>query len=364
MDSFVLLPKAVSLNRQSTSFLPSPNIKKILVELNYDLWLKEPTDIVIFGFERSFDNGKTWEHWVSATTHSGKLDKENKPPWLMTSLYQNGTFQVRGFIKSNARVLGLTANLVEGTRVVLADPTIPRSWADTGRKVESAGGGSNSVQVTLNSTAAGSLITVGTACYTSGTWPGDITVIAVSDGINGAYSAAFFKLFNRIVSGLNYFANNAGGNLTITSDPDGTASAIWVAVHEFSGGATTSPLSGTPATASGYSATIASGSFAPADNDVLLLAVGTNESNTTIAENAGSEGFTLSNELESAWDVSSLVFKIISGAPGTVSHTWTAGGIGNYSAGIAAFKPSAAGGLSIPGNPFRKPFVRPFGGVL
>lgn len=347
----ILLNKAATRERRSSAFLPLATVKRVRVRLDFDDWANDPKDEVQFGFEQSFDNGQTWKPWIAWKTHSGRLDKNGQPPWFEIPLYLKDAFRVRAFIistKSGApKVLGLTGFTIDGERKDRGEPKPPHSWADTTRKNESAGGGSDSVEISLNSTASGSLIAVFTSCWDT---DGDNTAIAVSDTTNGSYSSAFYNECadqSKLICDLSYFANNASGNLTITSNPNGTTvGSIWVCVHEFSGGLTTAPLSGTPATNGSTGTAISSGSFSPPDNDVLLLAGAVGDMINTITENAGSEGFTLSNEFETDFETSSFVFKIISGAPGTVSESWTAGDSVAWAAGIAAFKPSGAESLT------------------
>jgi hypothetical protein len=210
------------------------------------------------------------------------------------------------------------------------------SWSATARKNWVSAAGVASLNVTLNSTVAGNLIAVATSGWKS-TGP---TSMAVSDGTNGAYTSAFFAVNGSPAIALHYLPNNAGGNLTVTATP-GPASSydMAIAVHEFSGGDTVAPASGTPATNTGISAADSTGTMTPSDNDVLLLAALDHDSYTAVTENAASEGFTLSNENEGApGQPISLVYKIITGAPGTPSHSWSAGTSANWAAGIAAFK--------------------------
>lgn len=223
------------------------------------------------------------------------------------------------------------------------------AWTNTTRKNSGTGGGVGSINVTLNSTAAGSLIVVGTSWWQGS---GNLLTTTVSDGANGAYTQSF--LVNSPTSGfkvaatLHYFRNNAGGDLTINvafaSGADSTPD-LFAAVHEFAGGDTTAPASGSANSTQGASATASTGSMTPADNDVLLLAM-MSEEQGTITENQAGQGFTLSAESESSGQPGSLVFKIISGAPGTPSHTWAKGISGDWAAGIHAFKP-AGGAVSL-----------------
>ena len=225
------------------------------------------------------------------------------------------------------------------------------AWGDTTRKTEVGGGGVASVNVTLNDTVAGNFIAAGTSAWKS---TGAPAAVAMSDGTNGAYTQSLFTSVGLTAVSLHYFANGAGGAISVTSDPSGggagDANDLYMALHEFSGGDTTSPASGTPATATGTSTTADTGTMTPADDSVLLLAVLDYDSSGTITENAGGEGFTLSNERDigagngpDPGQPGSMVFKILSGAPGTPGHTWSFSSSADWACGIAAFKAAAAG---------------------
>ncbi|MGH7339110.1 MAG: hypothetical protein ACREKH_01335, partial [Candidatus Rokuibacteriota bacterium] len=169
------------------------------------------------------------------------------------------------------------------------------AYTDTGRKAEAQGGGVGSLNVTLNSTVAGNFLALGSSVYQ------DETAVAVSDGVNGSYTQSFRVHVQFATAALHYVANNGGGNLTITSDPSGGAGTYDMSIyaHEFSGGPTSAPASGTPATNTGTGTTSSTTAMTPADNDVLLLAVDSHTTSGTVTENAGGDGFSLSNEHES-----------------------------------------------------------------
>ena len=223
------------------------------------------------------------------------------------------------------------------------------AWTFTGRKATQTGSGVGSLNVTLNGTAAGSLIVVAASVWNGG---GGVTGISVSDNVNGAYTESFRAHDGVQDASLHYYPNNAGGNLTVTVNPAaGTDNYdLWIAVAEFAGGDTASPASGTPATntrgGGTNTATLSTaGPMTPADNDVLVIAVDGHVTAGTISENAGAEGFTLLDENESgaSAEPGGWVYKIISGAPGTPSHSWTIPGSTESACGIAAFKPGVAG---------------------
>jgi len=176
---------------------------------------------------------------------------------------------------------------------------------------------------------------------------GDSVTLSLNDGTNTITNAFTVSNGTACTSALYYIRNHSGGNPTCTIDSGGNLVDWFVEVAEFSGGNTTSPASGTPTTNSGLSGTASTGSMTPADNDVLLLAdMATIVGDPTLTENAGSEGFTLlgENEVTANGARGSALYKILSGAPGTPSESWTISSSGEWAAGIAAFKPAAGGG--------------------
>lgn len=224
------------------------------------------------------------------------------------------------------------------------------AWAFTTRKNTNGVNASASISVTLNSTVAGNLIVVGTTTFApSGTVA---TSIAVSDNVNGSYTQAGFARNGDMGCALHYFVAGAGGNLTITSDPSGASGDsqdLGIFAAEFSGGAASQP-SGTPNTNTGSGTTSSTGTTTPADNDCLLVAIMATDASSpaTITENAGSEGYTLLNEIESVpGELGSFVYKILSGGSGAgQSESWTQP-TEAWAAAIVALKPSVATGAAV-----------------
>lgn len=216
------------------------------------------------------------------------------------------------------------------------------AWAYTGRSATQTGSGGGSLNVTLASTVAGNQIFVGGSYFGFTTVP---TACAVSDSTNGAYTQSFFNNNSFQGASLHYFANNAGGSLTITVNPTATDDRFdfWIVAAEFSGGDTSSLASGTPSSSNGLSTTASTGSTTAADSDALLVAMLGTQTAGTITENAASEGFTLlaENESGASAEPGSLVYKIVSGAPSAASHSWTVAS-GSWAAGIAGYKPGSA----------------------
>jgi hypothetical protein len=214
------------------------------------------------------------------------------------------------------------------------------SYADTARKATAKATTVGSLNVTLNSTIAGNLVICGTSSYDGG---GFSQEPVVTDGGN-TWTKRFTQTGVTVsqCASLSYSVLGTGGNRTINSDPGVNTYDIALFVHEFSGPHST-PASGTPVGAGNSGSALAStGSTIPTDNDVLVIAVeACTNPLSSITENAGSEGFTLSNENENAitGDAGSMVFKIMVGSPGTPSHSWTLGQSTTWECGIAAFKP-------------------------
>lgn len=244
---------------------------------------------------------------------------------------------------SGDRSAGCTASSDDRAAVTLAIAEIPAcsgtTWTSTGIKATGASSSNaDSATLTLGDTSTNSFIAVSVSIFDSDANPASITV---SDNINGTYTSSFYQGITNGGIGIRYFPTNPGGNLIITANPDGATSDFSIMAHEFCGGHAT-PASGSPVTATGSSTTPSTGAMTPADNNVLLLAsVVAHVTPGTITENAGGQGFTLSNEREDGFGgTSSFVYKIISGAPGTPSESWTTTNSGAWAAGIAAFKPA------------------------
>lgn len=216
------------------------------------------------------------------------------------------------------------------------------AWADTTRKAEGGGGGVSSVNVTLNSTIAGNFIAAG-----SDHWTGSVVAPTLSDNVNGSYTTSFSAIEGgEIGASLNYFANNGGGNLTITFNYTQTQD-VGCYVHEFSGGATSNANSGTAATATSTANTAAStGAMTPADSGCLLIGVmgvdanGSQNQNQTGSLPGSGTTWTLSNDRTTA-EPGSMVFLILPGAATTCMHVWS-NPSAIWAAGVAAFKPGAA----------------------
>lgn len=219
------------------------------------------------------------------------------------------------------------------------------AWTYTTRKNKSSGntgGGGTTATVALASTVAGNFL-----CIAIGGWngAGAPTISGVSDSVNGAWTASSFSKANgNPMVALWYLKSGAGGSITVTVTFSKANIDYGLVVAEFSGGDTSSPASGTPVTNSGSGTTATAGSMTPADNDVLVLAAVDVDSYTAVTINAGAEGFTLvdSNEGPTGQPIN-LVYKIISGAPGTPVETWSFASA-TWAAGIAAYKPAAGGG--------------------
>lgn len=227
------------------------------------------------------------------------------------------------------------------------------AWAAVGRKIEGTVGGAGAINITLNSTVAGNFVAVGTSCYNAA---GGAMEPVVTDGGN-TWTKSFTKQgtgsSNIQAASLSYSILGTGGNRTINSDPGASTYDMWANAEEFSDPNAT-PASGTPATGSstGTAGTTSDTSaMTPADNDVLVIAVEGHTAGGTVTENSspGDTGFTLSNDHESgsSAEPGSMVYKIISGSPGTPRAAWTIPS-SHWACGIAAFKPSAAGGTAVP----------------
>lgn len=107
--------------RSTVTIDPVSTVLRLRARLVTDAaeWVTDPLArlTVSFGFERSFDRGVTWEHWISATTRPGFLDKNGAMPSISSRLFSTDTFTVRGFITSTvAAKVGLTGEVIDGVR--------------------------------------------------------------------------------------------------------------------------------------------------------------------------------------------------------------------------------------------------------
>jgi hypothetical protein len=215
------------------------------------------------------------------------------------------------------------------------------AWSDTGRKNKNGTTATtNPLTVALTGTAAHSTIVVGVSAWGNSSSP----TVSVSDDVNGAYEVMIERTQGVTKCGLYYIKDNIGGDLTISvsrSPADDTG----IYAHEFAGGGSTVAVSGTPVGNSDTSWGVGdhAGNITPSDNDVLVLSACQVNENGSITEDVG-DGWTLSNEYEGANQPGGLAFKIISGAPGTISHLWTLPSGREWSAVIGALKPADVGG--------------------
>ena len=219
------------------------------------------------------------------------------------------------------------------------------AWAFV-QKASNGVNGDYLVDTTLNGTTAGNFLVVNVSFQADpGTWVisgGGLTYVSRYGQYDSNQGCGAWQW---------YVASLAGGNVTVRVDssPHSALLNIFVSLAEFSGG-NTSPASGSTNFNLTDSTSIAkTGSISPPDSNVLILANMGNIQSGTVTENQGGQGFTLIDEDQGALSGSSgsAVYKIISGAPGSVSHTWTTPG-NAWCAGIAAYKPGAASLSSTP----------------
>lgn len=177
------------------------------------------------------------------------------------------------------------------------------------------------------------------------TYNGSHTV-TVSDGTNGSYTQAGGYSTAPVGGGrvsIWYIANCAGSvQPTVTVTPD-SASFVTIALHEFSGVATSTPLDATNPHNGSTTTTPTTGTCTAAAGELVFAAfqsgnnpgVGTTVASPfTILLDSANPG---SGPLVAAYDVN---------AAGSEGATWTCNTTGNYAALAASFKPAgAAGGL-------------------
>lgn len=330
----------------SPAITPRTLESTVRVSIDASDWTADPTELIEFGIERSFDGGASWQLWFSTIVTPGGRSQEGRLSFVRVFLEEGDAFPFRAFLTlPKRRTVGLIIETQEGQRPVKIGPGIPQSWAYVQKTQGESGGSAVSTTCALTGVAAGNCLVLGASVWSNSA---QATSVAVSDTVNGAWTSALFVPDTNVsVAAMRFFPNCGAGNptITVTPAPGGGFYDLWVSAAEFSGGATASPLSGTPTTSAGGTSPATTTAMTPADNDVLLAAIMTYNSFSAITENAGGEGFTLIFENnDGSGQPGSFVYKIISGAPGTPAHTWTLGSSALWAAGIAAFKPAAAAG--------------------
>jgi hypothetical protein len=167
-------------------------------------------------------------------------------------------------------------------------------------------------------------------------WQGVSTVtMSVADGVNGTWTAAGAQATETSLphsSQLFYFANTAGGAITITATPsNGTSQPMYMECTELAGMATSNVVDGTPATASSAKA-VTSLSVGPVTtsgtNDLLLLGCGTNSGERFSVPT----GFAQLQALNHA-----AIFVGPASSPGSYSGVCGGGGAA-YTGNLAAFQ--------------------------
>ena len=227
------------------------------------------------------------------------------------------------------------------------------AYTDTTRKVTGSSAAAVSLDIVLNNTVAGNLVVVVCVANRAG---GPASAPTITDGGN-TWTKETSQWVDPTGVGISWSVLTTGGNRTINCSPNGVNTyAIAAFAHEFSGQHAT-PKSGTNVLSSGSSTTADTTAMTPADNDPLVVAAaGSVDGDTTFTENVGpgDTGWTLSNEQQTGASgaTGSMVFKIISGAPGTPRAAWTLSPTRAWVTFIMAFKPSIdAAPAPIPATP-------------
>ncbi len=166
----------------------------------------------------------------------------------------------------------------------------------------------------------------------------------ISDNLNGAWTKDKTQLIATdgdtvIVAS---FPNSAGGAITVTANDGASGNQIYLAIAEFSGVATTSPVDGTPAgnNATGTSAT--SNNVTPTQSgDLIFGACGVANSNT-FTQGAG---FTFLDDAATGGHLADE-YQILAGS-GATAATFTLGASDEYGCIAVAYKVAGSGGTSI-----------------
>src|SRR6516162_8979143 len=193
------------------------------------------------------------------------------------------------------------------------------------------------VVVKLSGVVSGDLLTCSLTSGASGA-----TTLAVSDSVNGAWSAANAAHFNAGIgqtTGQYYMANSKAGNVMITGTSGMAGGYEAMNCQEWSGAATTNPLD-QGAQQDGTAANPTSGSVTTGSGGELILGDLENVSSPT----AGS-GLTMINNTATSWLATEYQ---IQGSAGAAAGSWTAAANGGWTAQVATFR-AATGGGGTPG---------------
>lgn len=236
------------------------------------------------------------------------------------------------------------------------------AWVDTTTKRTFSGvdsGGAGLTDAGTISVNVGDFAVVGGCTSRAG---GPQPTIVITDGLSntwdGSDAVSYSGDAGGVSSALRWSTITTGGSMAIKVVANGSSSYdVTAFIHIFQNPHAT-PTSGSGVSNTGTVSPMDTTAVTPADNDVLVVAVASaGGSSRTITENngTGDAGWTLSNEQESGANCSgSLVFKIISGAPGTPRAAWTLNAGATWATRIRGFKP-AGGGTTTRGTPL---FVR------
>lgn len=202
--------------------------------------------------------------------------------------------------------------------------------------------GSTTIALTLTSTTAGSLVT----CQWTWSTSSGNTFTKVSDNVNGpgtSYSIAIASHTNGTIGQLQgqvYFANNAGGTLTITALATQSVGFGAMACQTWTGAATVSPLdvaatvkdsSGTNPTCNAMTTTV--------NGDVVISSIIVDTSVPT----AGAT-YTVADTMPFTFSVAEY---LIQATAGSTTVPWVSASSQNYGCMASAYKAAGGGGPTV-----------------
>lgn len=201
--------------------------------------------------------------------------------------------------------------------------------------IESSGSVTSVSKAFSSNVGNGNTVIVGVSRYGSGTIAG----ADVSDGTN-SYTLAVGTSGVVRGTGIMYHYYASGGAITITYTPNGGADYCAIAMHEYSGVKTTSPVDATSSGSSNTGTSLATGNITTTDNDVIFSVGGADGSSQTWTVGSG---YTLVFSANSAASEQICGEDQLIGA-GTYTGNMTISTSTFWSICVAAFLPAAGGG--------------------
>lgn len=105
------LPQVLRVGKDVGIPLNVPGFRRITLSLTAPVW-NDPTVIIHFGLEQSWDGGITWGHWVSGETHGAAQGLDGSLPSISRRVLDGDPGLFRPFITtSKPYVVGLLVDV-------------------------------------------------------------------------------------------------------------------------------------------------------------------------------------------------------------------------------------------------------------